>query len=122
MHLPISYNSDRRKAEQILLDVVSRHTTAIKDLGEPAIAELERRYFVKRSDLEPKVYMRLTDNWVELAVRFIVEDHGIRDVKNRISRDVLDALDQAGIGIASGTYEIVGMPPLKVEVNQPQSR
>jgi len=120
MHLPISYSSDYRKAEQILLEAVRRNTKAIKDLGEPAIQELERRYFVKRSDLEPKVYMRLTDNWVEFAVRFIVEDHGIRDIKNRISREVLDALDRAGIGIASGTYEIVGMPPLKVEVNQPQ--
>jgi len=119
LHLPISFNSDRRKAEQILLEVVQRHIKPIAELGEDAIAELERRYFIKRPDLEPKVYMRFTDNWVELAVRFIVEDHGIRDVKNLISRDVLDALEQAGIGIASGTYEIVGMPPLRVEMNSP---
>lgn len=121
MHLPISYQSDRNKAEQILLDCVRRHTTPMKEWGEEAIAELERRYFVKRSELEPKVYMRLTDNWVEFSVRFIVEDHGSRDVKNRISRDVLDELDRAGIGIASGTYEVVGMPPLKVEMVPPPS-
>lgn len=116
MHIPISYTADRGRAEQILLDAVRAHTQKITELGEEAVAELERRYFVKRSELEPKVYVRLTDNWIELSVRFIVEDHGIREVKNRISRDILEALDQAGIGIASGTYEIVGMPKLRVEL------
>jgi hypothetical protein len=47
-------------------------------------------------------------------VRFVVEDHGIRDVKDAMSRDMLPALDEAGIGIASTTFEIVGLPPLRI--------
>jgi hypothetical protein len=27
----------------------------------------------------------------------------------------MDALDEAKIGIASGTYEVVGLPPIRVE-------
>lgn len=120
MHLPISYTSDYSKAEEIILNAVGAHTRKISELGDAALTELERRYFVKRSDLEPKVYLRLTDNWIELAVRFVVEDHGIREVKDRISRDILEGLNKAHIGIASGTYEIVGMPPIKVEIAPPQ--
>jgi hypothetical protein len=101
------------------LEAVRAHTRQVSGLGEEALKELERRYFVKRSELEPKVYMRLTDNWIELAVRFVVEDHGIREVKNRISRQVLDEFDRAGLGIASGTYEVVGMPPLRVQLTPP---
>ena len=67
-----------------------------------------------RADFEPKVYWRLTDNWLELTVRIITRDHGIRVVKDTMSRDVLRALDAAGIGIASATYEIVGLPPLEI--------
>jgi hypothetical protein len=37
----------------------------------------------------------------------------------RTSREISDGLDAAGIGIASGTYEIVGMPPLRVEIGRP---
>jgi len=126
MHLPISYTADRKRAEEILLEAVRKHTRRIADLGDPALEELERRYFVKRSELEPKVYIRLTDNWVELAVRFVVEDHGIRNIKDQISRDVLDELDRAGIGIASSTYDVVGIPPLRVQITpsegDPQSR
>jgi hypothetical protein len=65
--------------------------------------------------MKPKVYMRMTDNWLELSVRFIASDHGVRDLKDAMTRDVLDALDQAQIGIASATFEIVRLPPLRVE-------
>jgi len=116
MHIPISYTSDWRKAEQIVLESVERHTIKTSELSEPALRELERRYFIRRGEIKPTIYIRLTDNWIEMAARFVVEDHGIRDTKNRISRDILEGLGREKIGIASGTYEVVGMPPLKVEI------
>ena len=33
-----------------------------------------------------------------------------------MSRFIIGELDRAGIGIANGTYEIVGMPPLRVDL------
>jgi small-conductance mechanosensitive channel len=116
MHIPIAYDADWHRAEQIMLEAVRAHTEGLEALGEEALAELERRYFVKRSELNPRAYLRLTDNWIEMACRFTVKEHGIRDVKNKISRRILDEFDRADIGIASGTYQIVGMPPLKVEL------
>jgi small-conductance mechanosensitive channel len=115
MTIPISYKDDRQVAERILLDAAGRHTVGIAELGEPAIKELERRYVMKRSDMRPKVYLRMTDNWLELTVRFIAEDHGVRELKDEMTRDILAALESAGIGIASATYEIVGLPPLRIE-------
>ncbi len=116
MRLPVPYNADRQKAEQILLDATRKHTEKIADMSEDALKELEKRYVMKRSELEPKVYWRLTDNWLEMAVRFIVTDYGVREIKSKISRELLEQLDRAGIGIASGTYEVVGMPPIKVQM------
>jgi small-conductance mechanosensitive channel len=116
MRLPIAYNSDRHRAEQIILDAVKRHTLKISEVGDEALKELERRYMVQSSELEPRVFLRLTDNWVEMAVRFLTHTHGIRQMKNAISREILDGLDAAKIGIASGTYEVVGMPELRVKI------
>jgi small-conductance mechanosensitive channel len=115
MSFPISYRDDWRKVEQMLLDVARRHTTKIADLGEAAVKELEERYAMARADMKPKVFVRLTDNWVELAVRFIAEDHGVRDLKDVMSRDILERLDAMKIGIASTTFEIVGLPPVRFE-------
>ena len=113
--LPVSYKDDRAAAERILLDAAGRQTVKLAELSEQDLREMERRYVMKRADLKPRVYWRLTDNWLELTVRFIVRDHGVRDVKDAMARDVLAALDAAGVGIASSTFEIVGVPPLKLE-------
>lgn len=121
MRLPISYKDDRKRAEKILLEVAARHTTRTRDLSEEALEELLRRYFLARTELEPRVFWRLTDNWLELTVRFITSTHGVRALKDAMSRDILDALDEANIGIASGTYEVVGMPPVQVEIVPPRS-
>jgi small-conductance mechanosensitive channel len=76
---------------------------------------MQRRYFLKPTEIGPRVYVRLTDNWLELTVRFIVRDCGIREVKDALSRDILQGLEQNGIELASATFEIVGLPPLRIE-------
>jgi len=115
LSLPITYSSDRSRAEDILLEVAERHTVPITELGQEALEEMQRRYVVKATEMQPKVYYRLTDNWLELTVRFMAKDHGIRGLKGAMSRDLLKALDDAGIGMASATFEIVGLPPLRIE-------
>jgi small-conductance mechanosensitive channel len=114
MTIPISYKDDRAAADRILLDAAQRNTLKINELSEPAIRELERRFAMKRQEMVPKVYWRMTDNWLEMTVRFLAEDHGVRDLKDRMTRELLQELDAAHIGIASATVEIVGLPPLRI--------
>jgi small-conductance mechanosensitive channel len=114
IRLPISYSADRARAERILLEAAGRHTIDLRELSAEALAEMARRYTTKPAELAPQVYYRLTDNWLELTVRFIALDHGARALKDAISRDVLDKLDEAGIAIASATFELVGIPEVRV--------
>jgi small-conductance mechanosensitive channel len=113
--IPVTYKDDRRRAEQIMLEVVERHTVEIHEMSREALERMRGRYFVHIDDLKPRVFMRLTDNWLELSVRFLARDHGVREMKDEMSREILDGFDAAGIGIASATFDIVGLPPLKVE-------
>lgn len=116
--IPVGYTADWRRAEKILLDAAHKNTEKIADLGEADLRELERRYVTRRADLQPRVFMRLTDNWVELTVRFIVKDHQIRDVKDAMARDILQAFAAANISVASGTYDIVGLPEIRVKMDR----
>jgi small-conductance mechanosensitive channel len=119
IHLPVKYDADRARAEQILLDAARRHTSEIVARARPALVEMQKSFPLRvPPDLEPRVFWRLTDNWLELSLRFVADDHGVRPLKDAISRDILAALDEAKIGIASGTYEIVGVPPLVVKVER----
>jgi small-conductance mechanosensitive channel len=82
--------------------------------SEPVRRALEKRYFISVDDLTPRVFYRLTDNWLELTVRFIAREHGTRELKDAIARAILTRFEQAAIEIASTTYEIVVAPTLRV--------
>jgi len=115
MQLPLSYRDDRNRVENILLNAARKHTVEISTVGEKSLREMERRYMMRRADLHPRVYWRLTDNWLELSLRFIAKEEEIRELKDRMSREILSDLEEAGIAIASTTYDIVGFPPLRIE-------
>jgi small-conductance mechanosensitive channel len=120
--LPVAHGADHARAESILLEAARRHTVSLAEMGEQAIREMQRRYFIKPAEMAPRVYQRLTDNWLELTVRFIVRDHGIRGVKDVMTREVLAALKEAGIGIGSETLQLVGLPTIGVLPDATQRR
>ena len=111
--LPISYDDDYTKAEKILLDAANRHAIKPDDINKESLDNMKQHFFVTRSSLEPKVFVRLTDNWTELSLRYISHDHGSREIKDKMSRDILRDLNAVGIGIASTTFEITGLPPIR---------
>ena len=122
IHIPTRYSDDRNKVEQILLDAARKHTTPYLEDAKKAAAELRDSYTLPEPvELAPSVYYRLTDNWLELTVRFVVPERGVRGIKDAMSRDILRALDEAKIGLASATYDIVGFPPIRIEDTRARS-
>ncbi|MEP6809636.1 MAG: mechanosensitive ion channel domain-containing protein [Chthoniobacterales bacterium] len=113
--VPISYTDDRQRAEEVLLEAAHKHALNAASVDSHETERLKRIYGVERIDLDPTVFYRITDNWLELTVRFVANAYGIRTLKDKMSRDILKALDAAGIGIASATYDIVGLPPIRIE-------
>jgi small-conductance mechanosensitive channel len=108
LQIPVRYGADHHEAERILLEAAERHAVAHEQMSEENLREMQRRFFMRSADVKPRVYLRLTDNWVELTVRFIARDHDIRDQKDAMSRDILKAFAASGIEVASTTLELVG--------------
>lgn len=115
--LPITYQADRNRAEAILLEAARLHALDAASVASEAKNHLQQRFGVEPIDLEPRVFYRLTDNWLELSVRFVLDTHQIRAAKDAMSRHIITELDKAGIGIASSTYDIVGFPPIEVRAS-----
>lgn len=112
--LPVDYDTDRDQVEEILLAAAREHAVVDDEDARKALERMRRRYAMSDASLDPVVYLRLTDNWLELSLRFLVPARGVREVKDRISRQVLAGLDAAGIGLASATYDIVSFPPVEI--------
>lgn len=115
MVVPIKYTADRKFVEDVMITAVKKHTIETYENSRKNAAYLKERYGVHTDDTIPRVFYRLTDNWLELTVRFITSEHGVRDVKDLIGRDILQALDSHHIDIASATFEIVGLPKMQMK-------
>jgi small-conductance mechanosensitive channel len=115
MHFPIAYDGDRARAEEILLDIARRHTAPFVEKATPAFDRLRERYFVSdTAELSARVYLRMTDNWLELSLRFLAPVRGVRGLKDAMTREILPAFEAAKITIASTTFELTGMPEVRV--------
>ena len=95
------------------------HATEGDALATEKKDELQQRFGVEPIELSPRVYYRITDNWLELTVRFVIGTHRIRGAKDAMSRYMITELDRAGIGIASATYDIVGFPAIELRRPKP---
>ena len=111
IRVPLRYDADRARAEQILLAAARAHALDPARVSAEAHAHLEQKYHLARLDFEPRVYYRITDNYLELTVRFIYETHGIRNAKDAMSRDILAGFDAAGLRVAPQVRELVGPDP-----------
>lgn len=118
INIPIKYDADRKAVEEIMMKVVQKHTDKPEEMSKPLRENLERKYGIQISDMVPKVFYRLTDNWLELSARFIVPEHGVRFVKDAISRDIIEEMDKINVEIASATFDIVGLPTINLKIDQ----
>jgi hypothetical protein len=69
--IPVAYTTDWERGREILLEEVEGATRGFREQSAEALAEMSRRYLVQKSEVEPRVFLKLTDNWIEFAARFV---------------------------------------------------
>lgn len=108
--IPVPYTDDWQRAEKILREEAERASSPAD--ARRAMEEVRRRYPVGRAEVEPRVFVRATDNWVELAARFVVPVRNARAVKDEMTRRVLARFTEESITVASATQDVtVHRPP-----------
>jgi len=113
--IPVKYTTNWERGRDILLEEVEEATRPFRQTSAEALAEMARRYVVQKSEMSPRVFLELTDNWIELAARFVIPVRSARRIKSDVSEKVLRRYSEEDIAVASATSEIVGFPPLRVE-------
>lgn len=98
---PISYRSDWKKAEEVIQDEVDSVSASLG--AQEAMRTLYRRYPVPMAEVKPRVFIRATENWMELAARFVVPVRTARSTKDELTRRIYERLAEAGVAIASRT-------------------
>ena len=61
------------------MNAAAKRTLTAGQLGHEALEQLRKRYFIHEEDIDPRVFYRITDNWIGLTVRFITDAWNYRD-------------------------------------------
>jgi small-conductance mechanosensitive channel len=106
--LPITYESDWQRAAEIMLEQGQTYTKKLQADAEAKLSRMLDRFPLKETKVEPTLYLAMTDNWIELTLRFVVDAQERRKVKGQLHRDLLQHIQaEKKIAVASTTIEIV---------------
>ncbi|MGD1995641.1 MAG: mechanosensitive ion channel [Anaerolineae bacterium] len=115
--IPITYDSDWRRAAEMMVDHGEEYSAHLQVEAEVELQAMANRYPALCETLvEPTLYTVMTDNWIEMTLRYVVEARERRTVKGKLNRELLQHFEEdPDITVASATVEIVGFPPLQGE-------
>ena len=117
--IPISYTSDWRRAGEMMLEHGRQYSAHLQEEARAELHDMVQRYLVHDTPVEPALYVVMTDNWIELTLRYIVEARERRTVKGQLHQELLQHFEsEAKITVASATFEIVGLPRLGVDLSE----
>jgi hypothetical protein len=105
--LMITYSSNIKAVKQIMLDCGSDYTHQFLHEAEADLERMKKFFLVPAFDLKPAVYMKVTDNWIELTLRYIVDPKKRRSASTFLYGNVFDAItDRDDVQIASSTMDL----------------
>lgn len=110
--LPITYDSDWKGAHERIMSIVREETLGVTLEAQEHISELSKKYYLSEYTQVPVVYLKMTDNWIELSIRYITLARQRRYIHDRLSRLILEDLQKDDrITIASATMDITVRSP-----------
>lgn len=86
----VTFESNWKKAKQILTDVVDHHAVMLSNEAEKQIKEAAKRFLIFYSKLTPIVYTSVQDSGVLLTLRYMCNPRERRLTSEKIWEDVLE--------------------------------
>jgi small-conductance mechanosensitive channel len=104
----VTYESDWKKARQIMEAIAQKQTAGLAESVHPKIEAMKSRYMIYYGKLTPIVYVNIKDNGVELALRYLTEAKQRRTTQDQICQMILDEFAKdPSIRLASPTFRVV---------------
>jgi small-conductance mechanosensitive channel len=107
--LPVTYDSNVKAATELLKKVGGDYSREFMEGAEQQVKKMQRIFMVPNFELEPSVFMKVTDNWVELTLRYLVDPRQRRNASTFIFREVFRGIrgrDDVQIASTSMTLSI----------------
>lgn len=105
--LPITYSSDMEAAIRILTEVGAGYTEQFLKTAQKELEAMRQRFIVPHVELQPTVFVKVTSNWVELTMRYVVQAKKRRIASSYLYTEIFKRVqNNKNIQIASETMDL----------------
>lgn len=109
--IPITYSSDWKLASKAFATIAEKRTKDYIDPAKKQLKRLSRKFYIADKNIIPEIYVKSTDNWIQLHIRYITEAKDRRLVKSEINMDIMQYIAKSKkVSMASTTLDIIGFP------------
>ncbi len=109
VEVTITYNSNWRKAEEILKEILIKQTSEFAELARAQQRRRTALFFTMWEVGEPEIHVDLASSGVQFTLKFIVPIGQRRTVVTALSREILEQFNaDREVELAYNTIQIVG--------------
>ena len=118
INLPVKYGSDIELASKVILDSAKTYLIEYAEFASKNWDHMVKKYLIENASTQPTLTLKLTDNWVEFNLRYVVDYKMRRITKHKLFDTLQKAIEatQGQVVLASATFEIVDLPELTINV------
>lgn len=118
INIPIDYNSNMDKARDIINNAATEILSEYADSSKAMWNEIVRKYYIEDAQLDPTLAVKITDNWMQFNLRYIVDFKKRRATKNRLHELIIQRITATNglVKIGSETLDLVNNPTFEVRM------
>lgn len=119
--LPITFSSDLELVNQIVKRATDEFLLDYAKFAQENWELMVRKYLIENANIEPSLQFVLNDNWVEFTLRYVVDYKKRGTTKHKLFNEIYQGVmkSEGKVSFASATFDIVGMPELKIKLDMP---
>jgi len=120
LNVLITYGSDTEKAKTIMMNSATELLSDYIENSKTKWQEMVAHYYIENATLEPTIAMNLTDNWIQLNLRYITDYKLRRNTKNTLFQHIEKAISKTDgqVNLASTTLQLLEIPPLNINLKK----
>lgn len=120
LNILITYGSDTALAKTILLNSATELLSDYTENSKAKWKEMVEHYYIENATLEPTIAMNLTDNWIQLNLRYITDYKLRRNTKHTLFEHIEKAIlnTNGKVVLASTTLQLLQIPPIDINLRK----
>ncbi len=118
LNILTTYDSDVALAKKIILDIAQEQLSEYAKSSIYKWEKMVQRYYIENATIAPSIAVRLTDNWIELNLRYITDYKKRRVTGHQLYENIAHAVKETNgkVKLASTTLQLLKIPEVAINL------